>query len=100
MFFFYTFLLRLGAVQFEFDPSKSASNVAKHGIDFNDAQALWDDENYLEIQARTKDEPRWLVIGKIDGRTFAAIVTKRQGVVRIVSVRRARVAEETWYESP
>ena len=97
MFIFYT-VSRTIAVRFEFDSAKSASNLAKHGIDFTDAQALWDDENCLEIQARTEDEPRWLVIGKIGDRTWAAIVARRRGVVRIISVRRARASEEALYE--
>lgn len=88
------------SVRFEFDLDKSASNLAKHGIDFTDAQKLWEDESLLEIQARTQDEPRWLVIGKIGDRTWAAIVTRRRGGVRIISVRRARAAEEALYEGP
>jgi len=98
VFSFYTFSGTLGFVRFEFDPAKSTSNLAKHGIDFTAAEALWEDEDYMEIQARTQDEPRWLVIGKIGDRTWAAIVTRRRGVVRIISVRRARAAEEALYE--
>ena len=85
-------------VRFEFDPGKSASNLAKHGIDFADAQALWDDEDHLEVPARTQDEPRWVVIGRIDGRVWTAIFTRRQGSTRIISVRRARPSEEALYE--
>lgn len=48
---------------FEFDPEKSRSNRAKHGIDFVEAQELWKDEMRLEIPARTEDESRNLVIG-------------------------------------
>lgn len=44
---------------FEFDPNKSESNLEKHGIDFNDAQSLWDDEPLLEIPAKNLDEPRF-----------------------------------------
>lgn len=87
-------------MHFEFDAAKSASNLTKHGIDFSVAQELWEDQNYLEVQARTKDEPRWLVIAKVGDRTWAAIVTRRRGVVRIISVRRARAAEEALYEGP
>jgi uncharacterized DUF497 family protein len=50
-------------VEFEFDPAKSQANLAKHGIDFVEAQALWSDESRLEIPARALDEPRSLVIG-------------------------------------
>jgi len=60
-------------VRFEFDPGKSASNLKKHGIDFADAKALWDDEDRLEVPARTQDEPRWVVIGRIDGHVWTAI---------------------------
>ena len=62
-------------------------NLAKHGIDFADAKALWDDEDHLEVPARTQDEPRWVVIGRIDGRVWTAIITRRQGSTRIISVR-------------
>ena len=44
--------------EFEFDPHKSLANHKKHGIDFIEAQALWDDEYLLEVPARTEDEPR------------------------------------------
>jgi len=36
--------------------TKSASNLAKHGIDFTGAQAIWEDENYLEVPARAAEE--------------------------------------------
>ena len=85
-------------VRFEFDPNKSDSNLTKHGITFISAQQLWADENVLELQARTEDEPRWVVIGSIDGRIWSAIVTRRDEAVRIISVRRARPTEEALYE--
>lgn len=72
-------------VRFEFDPGKSASNLAKHGIDFADAKALWDDEDHLEVPARTQDEPRWVVIGRIDGRVWTA--SSRGGKARRGSSR-------------
>jgi uncharacterized protein len=84
---------------FEFDGAKSETNEAKHGIDFAEAQRLWADSEHLEIPARSTGEPRWVVIGQIDGRTWSAIVTKRRGFIRIISVRRARQAEEALYES-
>ena len=84
---------------FEFDPGKSGSNAEKHGIDFLEAQALWDDENLLEIPARTEDEPRFLVIGMIDGEHWSAIITYRDGAIRIISVRKSRQEEVALYES-
>ena len=84
---------------FEFDPTKSKSNLAKHGIDFVAAQALWDDLDLLEIPAKKVDEPRFLVIGKIDEKHWAGVITYREGNVRIISVRRARGEEVEIYES-
>jgi uncharacterized protein len=84
---------------FEFDTQKSETNLAKHGIDFTDAQALWDDERYLEIPARNLDEPRFLVIGKIKGKHWSAVITYRGENVRIISVRRSRDEEIELYES-
>ena len=56
-------------MEFEFDPNKSKANRAKHGIDFIKAQQLW-----------------------------SAIITYRQGRVRIISVRRSRKEEVGIYE--
>jgi uncharacterized protein len=75
---------------FEFDTAKSESNRAKHGIDFVEAQALWDDPMLLEIPAKTDDEPRYLAIGRIDGKHWSAVITYRGDNVRLISVRRAR----------
>lgn len=84
---------------FEFDDSKSKSNLQKHGIDFIAAQALWDDSNLLEIPAKTSDEPRFLAIGIIDQKHWSAVVTYRNGKIRLISVRRSRDEEVTLYES-
>ena len=85
-------------MEFEFDADTSAANAAKHGIDFVQAQRLWQDPMRVEIPARTVDEPRWLVVGLIEGRHWSAVVTRRQEVTRIISVRRARDEEVDIYE--
>jgi hypothetical protein len=84
---------------FEFDPKKSELNLAKHGIDFVDAQALWNDPNLLEIPARTEDEPRSIVIGLIDAKHWSAVITHRSDYARIISVRRSRKEGVALYES-
>jgi uncharacterized protein len=84
---------------FEFDAAKSETNRIKHGIDFIDAQRLWDDPLLLEIPAKTEDEPRYLVIGVIDGKHWSAVITYRESTVRLISVRRARTEEVSLYES-
>lgn len=84
---------------FEYDLPKSISNKEKHGIDFDEAQVLWKDINRLEIPAKTIDEPRWLVIGKIGEKFWSAIITDRGENIRIISARRARNEEIEFYES-
>ena len=86
-------------MEFEFDPTKSAVNQEKHGISFVRAQELWQDSLRVEVPARTVDEPRWLVIGRIDGKHWSAVVTYREERVRIISVRRSRDEEVAIYES-
>jgi uncharacterized DUF497 family protein len=86
-------------MEFEFAADKSRSNKVKHGIDFVEPQAIWEDLNLLEIPARTEDEPRTMVIGKIGQRHWSAIVTIRGERTRIISVRRSRKEERELYES-
>ncbi|KRS21536.1 MULTISPECIES: BrnT family toxin [unclassified Alishewanella] len=85
--------------KFEFDDGKSLLNLEKHGIDFVDAQQLWNDPYLLEIEARSTDESRSLVIGAIDGKVWSAVITYRGEIIRLISVRRARKAEVAIYES-
>lgn len=85
-------------MDFEFDPVKSLSNKAKHGIDFKEAQALWHDPKLMEIEARTFGEARFLLVGKIYDKHWSAIVTYRGDFVRIISVRRSRKEEIEMYE--
>ena len=86
-------------MEFEFDKQKSRSNKDKHGIDFVEAQTLWHDIGRVEIPARTKDEPRTLVIGTINAKRWTAVITYRDIKTRIISVRRARPEEVQMYES-
>ncbi len=85
-------------MKFEYDPDKSASNLLKHGIDFNQAQALWDDPWMLEAPVKTVDEQRFLSIGRIEDKHWTAVWTPRGDAVRIISVRRARKEEIGYYE--
>ena len=84
---------------FEFDELKSGANTKKHGIDFIQAQELWSDPYLIEIPAMTVDEPRYLVIGLIDGRHWSAVITYREANIRLISVRRARAEEGALSES-
>jgi uncharacterized DUF497 family protein len=85
-------------MDFDFDPAKSEANLRKHGIDFESAQRLWDDDDLVEIPARTEDEPRYVVVGRIGSKHWSAVITYRDSAVRIISVRRSRRAEVELYE--
>ncbi|EON90536.1 hypothetical protein MARLIPOL_18243 [Marinobacter lipolyticus SM19] len=85
--------------EFEFDETKSQVNLDKHGIDFVVAQELWEDPYLLEIRAKSEDEPRFLLIGKIGEKHWSAVVTYRDARIRLISVRRSRKKEVELYES-
>ena len=86
-------------MEFEFDRRKSQTNKEKHGIDFVEAQALWNDPDRIEIPAVTIDEPRFILIGKISDTHWSTIITYRGEKIRIISVRRSRREEIDIYES-
>lgn len=86
-------------MSFEYDPAKSAVNAAKHGIDFEAAQAIWDDDRRIELETEAYgNEQRRLVVGEIDGKGWTAVVTDRDEHVRIISVRRSREKERRTYQ--
>nr|WP_295661043.1 BrnT family toxin [Polymorphobacter sp.] len=88
-------------MHFEYDPAKSVANAEKHGIDFIEAQDIWQDEKNVSTAARIgpDGEVRRLVIGLIGEKLWSAVVTERGESVRIISVRRARGDEREYYNS-
>ena len=86
-------------MEYEFDKRKSEINLKKHGIDFIGAQDLWNDLDRIEIPAKTIDEQRFLMIGKISDKYWSCVFTYRSEKVRIISVRRSRKEEIDIYES-
>ena len=84
---------------FEYDPAKSEANKRKHGIDFEEAQFLWLDTSLVEVPVLTTDEPRWVVIGKIDEKHWSAVITRREENIRLISVPRSRRTEMSIYEN-
>ena len=79
-------------VLFECDPAKSLSNAAKHGMDFNTVQRMWDGV-VIAAPARSVSEDRLMAIGLIDGKFWTVIATLRGPVLRIISARRSRQNE-------
>jgi uncharacterized DUF497 family protein len=85
-------------MEFEFDSEKSIANQRKLGIDFQQARAIWNDTDYIEIPLNTSDEVRYMVIGTINDKTWSGIITYRDETIRIISVRRSRKEEIEIYE--
>ncbi len=85
---------------FEYDPAKSAANLHKHGIDFEDAQAVWDDPYAVDFRLACTEEPRWMVVGYAHAALWSVVVTYRGEdgeTVRIISARRAAKKEADIY---
>lgn len=81
---------------FEWDTTKQAKNLAKHGIDFADIPANWDFR--LEIGPTPRgNEMRWHALIDLDGIVVAVIYTLRGKTIRIISVRKARDDERKIY---
>ncbi len=85
-------------MEFEFDRRKSETSKTKHGIDFVQAQVLWDDPDVVEIPLKTSDEPRFLVVGRISDKHWSSVITYRNGRIRMISARRSRKEEVDIYE--
>jgi uncharacterized DUF497 family protein len=80
---------------FEYDENKSISNKTKHGIDFEEAQKIWNNPKAQIMYERSVDnEDRFSIIGYIGEKCFIAIFTLRDDHIRIISVRRCRTQEK------
>ena len=86
-------------MKFEFDATKSMSNLTKHGISFNDAKQAWKDPKLLLIRATQISEERWIAIASLEGKHWSVVFTYRDGRIRIISARRSRAREIALYES-
>ena len=86
-------------MKFEYDENKSRSNKKKHGVDFEDAKIVWEDEERTEVKTLFPTETRYLNIGKINNKLYTVVVTYRNNNIRIISTRRARKKEIEIYDN-
>jgi len=86
-------------MRYEYDANKSLSNKQKHGIDFEEAKLLWNDDKMVEIETSYEDESRFINIGIIATKFYTVVTTYRKNKIRIISVRRSRKKEIEIYES-
>ncbi len=86
--------------QFEWDEAKSRANFQKHGYKFEDVIKIFDGPTLDRLDDRFDySEPRYLSIGLVDGIAMVAVAhTDRDGVIRIISARRATKTERKAYD--
>lgn len=85
--------------RFEWDDAKAARNLAKHGVSFEDARAVFDDPHAIvEADRDLHHEQRLRTIGSSGSRVLFVVSTDvDDGVTRIISARRATRHEEDRY---
>jgi uncharacterized DUF497 family protein len=83
---------------FEWDAAKNAANIARHGIDFEDAIRIFEGP-VLESTDERRDygEVRIIAFGVVDNFELAVVYTMRGGRRRIISARRAHRRERKTY---
>jgi uncharacterized DUF497 family protein len=84
-------------MKFEWDEEKRQLNLQKHGIDFVDAQALFEEARIYSYPSPRSAENRWVTVGPILDRLIAVVWTERSEVIRLISARRARDEEKRHY---
>lgn len=87
-------------MEFDWDDTRWASNIEKHGIDFDDAVKVFADPLVLtsDVTLPEHGETRFKTVGSVDGRVMAVIFTDRGPVRRIISARWSRRNERREYD--
>jgi uncharacterized protein len=80
------------------DPAKNRENQRKHGISFDDAKAVFQDPDRIEVlDDRDYGEERWVAIGTVGKIVALVVYTERNGGIRLVSARKADPDDEADY---
>ena len=85
-----------GVRDFGWNPKKRASNLRKHGIDFEDARGILDGLVFIRRSDR-HEEVRYQIFGYVEGREVSIICALRGPLCRIISARPARRDERKKY---
>jgi hypothetical protein len=86
-------------IEFEWSEAKRLSNFEKHGLDFAEIDAVFESDHLIEEARTVGEEFRHLVIGLVEGRCVAVIITRRGEVIRVISMRKARRNERRRYQA-
>lgn len=89
----------MGVTMYEWDESKRAANIAKHGTDFKLIyQFEWEGALILEDVREDYNESRFYALGMVGDRLYAVIFTLRNNLYRIISMRKANSRERKHYD--
>ena len=86
-------------LEFEYDEEKNSRNRERHGIDFENAQKLWNTDHTLTPAREAAGEIRLFIVGRLEGKLYAAVFTMRGNVIRLISCRRADRRLQQIYET-
>ena len=92
--------------EFDWDDSKAAANLHKHGVDFRDAMTVLLDPLAMTFfdNEHSQDEERWVSVGRSSVGTLLLVIHTfvgtgpRTALVRIISARPATRHERQQYE--
>lgn len=88
-------------MDFEWDESKAAANLSKHGVSFEEVKTVFNDPLYIDFYdlEHSDNEERYLIVGRSNqGRLLIASYTERGNAIRFISARVVTRAEREAYE--
>lgn len=94
--------MTLRNIEFEWSEAKAASNLKKHGVSFDEAETVFDDEHAFtqDNELYSDDEPREIIIGYSERQRLiiVAFVQRLPNRIRMISARVATPKERNSYE--
>jgi uncharacterized protein len=78
---------------FEWDETKRAANLKKHGLDLLDATLLFDGRPVITYPSPRNDEERFVTVGILAETFVAAVWAERTNAIWLISLRKARSEE-------
>ncbi len=90
---------KIGDLLFEWDEDKAAANIRKHGISFETAGRVFQDDSLIEIfdSLHSDDENRMLAIGLVDEILSVVYTERHEQTIRLISARKATKKERSMY---
>lgn len=90
---------KIGDLLFEWDEDKAAANIRKHGISFETAGRVFQDDSLIEIfdSLHSEDENRMLAIGLVDEILSVVYTERHEQTIRLISARKATKKERSMY---